>query len=293
MKKIICRFMRCMLLALLGAALLISGAFAQTTQSAEALPAALFINVGKADSAVFWVGGKTYLVDTGSKGSADAMLRALQIHDVTHLDGVFITHTDKDHVGGLKELLQSDISVDKLYAPRFHAEESDEQHPVYGASQKNNVPMDWLSAGDVIEVDADHRFVVLGPLSQAPNSDNDNSLVMDLQTPHGNMLLTGDMEFPEETELLSANVIPPATVLKVSHHGEDDTSSRLFLARVKPQWAIISTSTAEEKDTPSPKVVALLWDVKADVAVTQDATCGIYVTLQDGDATAQLINYTE
>ena len=290
MKKTVCRFTRYMLLALMGVTLLLSVAFAQSGDTQH--PAALFMNVGKADSAVFWVGGKTYLVDTGSKDSTDAMLRALQIHDVTHLDGVFITHTDKDHVGGLKELLKSNISVDKLYTPRFHAEKSDDKHPVYGASQSYGVPMEWLSAGDVIEADADHRFVVLGPLSQAAN-DNDNSLVMDLQTPHGNILLTGDMEFPEETELLNANVIPQATVLKVSHHGEDDTSSRLFLARVKPQWAVISTSTAEEKDTPSPKVVALLWDVKADVAVTQDATCGIYVTLQDGDATAQLINYTE
>lgn len=254
---------------------------------------ALFINVGKADSAVFFVGGKTYLVDTGTKGSAEAMLRALKTYEVTHLDGVMITHTDKDHVGGLKALLKSDITVAQLYAPRLHNEKSDEEHPVYEASQKNDIPMTWLSAGDMISVDENASFTVLGPLSRDPENENNNSLVMNLQTQHGNMLLTGDMEYAGEAELLDAGVIPMATVLKVAHHGEDDASGKRFLSAVRPKWAIISTSAEEEKDTPDPKVIKLLWGVKASVAVTQDATCGIYVSLREGNVTAEKIDYQQ
>ena len=270
---------------------LIFPAFSAAEAGEETYPSALFLNVGKADSAIFFVGGKTYLVDAGTKKSAEAMLRALQTYQVTYLDGVMITHTDKDHVGGLPALLQSGISVDRLYTPRFHTEKNDESHPVYEASQKYGVPMTWSVAGDVISIDEENRFVVLGPLSHAPESDNDNSLVMDLQTPHGNMLLTGDMEFPQETEMLQAGVIPAATVLKVSHHGEDDTSSKLFISTVRPQIAVISTSTEERKRTPSHKVLKLLWDVKATVAVTQDVSCGILVTLRNGEAVAQQIDY--
>lgn len=255
--------------------------------------AALFINVGKADSAVFFVGGKTYLVDTGTKGSAEAMLRALETYEVTHLDGVMITHTDKDHVGGLKALLKSDITVAHLYAPKLHSEKSDEEHPVYEASQKNNIPMTWLSAGVTIPVDENAGFTVLGPLNRDLENENNNSLVMNLQTQHGNMLLTGDMEYPEEAELLDVGVIPTATVLKVAHHGEDDSSSKRFLSVVKPKWAIISTSTEEESDTPDPKVIRILWDVKASVAVTQDATCGIYVSLSEGNVSVEKIDYRQ
>ena len=253
-------------------------------------PAALFINVGKADSALFFVGEKTYLVDTGTKKSVEAILRALETYQVAHLDGLFITHTDKDHVGGLSGLLAAGLSVEKLYTPKIHDKKSDEKHPVYQASMEYGVPMEWLVAGDVLAIDGNHRFAVLGPLSPGEENNN-NSLVMDLQTPHGNMLLTGDMEFPEEEELLAAGLIPPAIVLKVGNHGEADASSTAFVARVKPQWAVISTNTEEEKDTPSPRVMKLLWDVKAGVAVTQDATCGIYVTLWEGTASAEKIDY--
>ncbi len=255
-------------------------------------PAALFMNVGKADSAVFFVGGKTYLVDTGTKDSAAAMLRALQTYGVTRLEGVMITHTDKDHVGGLKALLKSDIRVDRLYAPAWHSEASDEEHPVYVASQKYDIPMTWTVAGDVIPVDDTIRFSVLGPLHQDAENENNNSMVLNLETPHGNMLLTGDMEEAEEAELLGAGVISSAAVLKVAHHGEDDTSTRPFVARVRPQWAIVSTSTEEEADTPDHKIIKLLWELKAGVAVTQDATCGILVKLWEGKASTEAINYT-
>lgn len=254
-------------------------------------PSALFINVGKADCALLFVEGRRYLVDTGTKGSAEAMLQALNTYEVTALDGVFITHTDKDHVGGLKKLLKSDVKVSQLYAPKHHNEKSDEDHPVFEASEKYEIPMTWLSAGDQVEIDENNRFAVLGPMSRDEDKENNNSLVMDLQTPHGNILLAGDMEFPEEEELLAAGVIPKATVLKVGNHAEDDASSRLLLATVRPQWAVISTNTEEEPDTPSSRVLKLLWDVKASIAVTQDATCGIYVKLWEGNASAEKIDY--
>ena len=63
---------------------------------------AMFLNVGKADAALLALGDRRYLVDTGTKESAETLLRALAYFQVTHLDGVLITHTDADHVGGLK-----------------------------------------------------------------------------------------------------------------------------------------------------------------------------------------------
>ena len=63
----------------------------------------------------------------------------------------------------------------------------------------------------------------------------------------------------------------------------------MLLAR--PQWAVISTSSVEKPETPSSKVLSRLYDVKAGVAVTQDAEVGILVTLRDGQAGAEAINW--
>ena len=262
----------------------------QTPARAESEVKALFINVGKADAALLFLGDQRILVDTGHKDSYDALESALASYGVDHLDGVFITHTDKDHVGGLKKLLKSDVVVEQVYASTLHSEGDAENHPVYEATQKRDIPLRWLRAGEVIEV-GECTLHILGPLDRDNTDEDNNSLVIDVRTPEGNLLLTGDMKKEEEGSLLHADVIPEATVLKVAHHGEDDSTSALFLRRVKPQWAIISTDTKEEPDTAADAVLARLWEVKSGVAITQSATLGILVTLQDGQATAEQIDY--
>ena len=72
---------------------------------------ALFINVGKADAILLMLGEERYLVDTGTKDTYDQLENVLGLYGVSKLDAVFITHTDKDHVGGLKKLEQSGMMV--------------------------------------------------------------------------------------------------------------------------------------------------------------------------------------
>ena len=99
------------LLALvLAAVLLLAGACARAQEQVQAL----FINVGKADAALFFLDDQRFLVDTGTKDSYDQLERVLEAYGVTRLNGVVITHTDKDHVGGLKKLLKSEIAVDRV-----------------------------------------------------------------------------------------------------------------------------------------------------------------------------------
>lgn len=272
---------------LLAAVLLLAGACARAEETVQAL----FINVGKADAALFLLGDQRFLVDTGTKDSYDQLERVLTAYGVTQLSGVVITHTDKDHVGGLKKLLKSDIAVDRVYAGTLHSEKSLEDHPVYEAAEKYGAPLTWLSAGETVALADGCAFHVLGPLSQDDEEENNNSLVLRLTTPQGDMLLTGDMELAEESELIEAGLISQAAVLKVAHHGNEDATGWQFVLLARPQWAVISTSSVEKPETPSSKVLSRLYDVKAGVAVTQDAEVGILVTLEDGQAAAEAINW--
>ena len=251
----------------------------------------LAINVGKADSLLVWTDGKVYLVDTGSVQSWGALRAALDALHVTKLDGVFLTHTDKDHMGGMDRLSKYDIEVDAWYGSAMYTGIKQGKHPLpIAAAQTGKQPI-WLKAGDTVAVSETSSFKVLGPIALDEENENNNSLVMRLETAHGSILLTGDMELAEESALMATGSFTKSEVLKVSHHGEDDATSASFVQLVSPQVAVISTNSAEEPDTPHPTVLFSLRRAGAEVAVTQDAKGGMLVTLKDGKAAVEAVEW--
>ena len=280
-----CRWAVCVGMALF---LLLAGW--KSPGKAEEKIQAYFLNVGKADAILLRLDGQDYLVDTGSKDSYDQLEDALQMLGVERLSGVLITHTDKDHAGGLKKLLKSDITVERVYAGKLHSEKSSEDHPAYSAPEKKNVPFTWISAGDQLQTG---RCVweILGPLTLDAEDENNNSLVANVRTPEGNFLLTGDMTQTEEEELLDAGVIPQATVLKAGHHGRDDATGKRLVAAVRPQWAVISTSSEERTDTPAAKVMETLALFGVKTAVTQDTQVGIFIELEKQNAVVWRVDW--
>lgn len=249
------------------------------------------INVGKADSLLLWADGNVYLIDTGTVQSWGALKTALDEFQVTRLNGVFLTHTDKDHMGGMEQLAQSNISVDAWYGTAMYTGIKPEKHPLLlAAAQRKKQPV-WLKGGDTVAVSALASFKILGPVTLDEENENNNSLVMRLETQHGNILLTGDMELAEESALMAKGRFTHSEVLKVSHHGDDDATSSSFVRLVSPQVAVISTNSVEEPDTPSSSVLFALNRAGVQVAVTQDAKGGMMVTLKDGKAHVEAVEW--
>lgn len=249
------------------------------------------LNVGKADALILQVGSKNYLIDTGTSKTFDSLKYALNKLNITHLDAVILTHTDKDHGGGMKKLSKSDISVSEWYASKYYIDKTPDKHQAYLAASLHNKEPIFLMAGDVIQIDEASHFSVIGPISFDSDSENSNSLVMILHTPEGKIFFAADMEHKEELEVIRSGAVEQCEVLKVAHHGEGDATSLNLAATVRPQVAIISTSTQEEKDTPDKDVLRILNTVNAQIAVTQDAKGGVLVTLRNGTATTHLFEF--
>ena len=246
------------------------------------------VNVGKADSLLLHYGEHLYLIDAGTRESWGALSATLKQMGVGKVDGVIITHTDKDHAGGAWALAQSPLEIGAWYAPAYYTDVKTSKHPVMLAAQLRGQEVNWLSAGDTLPFGTG-MLEVIGPLSHDDKKENNNSLVLVAKGAGGAMLLAGDMEFPEEEELLAEGVIPPCQVLKVGNHGEGDATSAALVQAVRPQVAVISTNTKEEPDTPDPRVMGLLRQAGAEIAQTQDAQAGVLVTMQAGHAQVQML----
>ncbi len=277
------------MLAALLSCLLLTGCATAAEEGSELTLIAL--NVGKGDCLLLQSGTTLYMIDTAKAENWGMVSNALKQMNITRLDGVIVTHTDSDHAGGAWALAMSGIQVGGWYAPGYFTGVKEKKHPVKLAAALRDEAVTWLQAGDTLPME-NASLKVLGPMSHS-DKENCNSLVLLAEGGGGRMLLAGDMEFPEEEELLAAGVIPRCQVLKIGNHGENDATSEALVQQVQPEIAVISTNTAAEPDTPSGRVMSLLARCGAAVYQTQNAPIGVMVTLQGGKVQADTLTSGE
>jgi competence protein ComEC len=275
------------LLALLLCSSLLGGCSAEGSKD----PVRLFaVNVGKGDALVLKAGDWVGLIDAGKPSAMGRIRAALKGLGVERLNAVFLTHTDDDHAGGLDWLAQSDIPVDNWYAPAMYIGVKAKKHPMVLAATLRGQAVQWLKRGDALALSGGATLRVLAPASLFEDEDDNNSLVMMLESDQGKMLLTGDMELPEEAELMSQGDDLRCAVLKVPNHGDDDTTSAEFANAASARLAVISTDSQEKPGTPDPGVIRRLEAAGSTVAVTQDAGMGLLVTLENSEPTVKSVD---
>lgn len=250
----------------------------------------LAVNVGKGDALLLRAGDYVCLIDAGKKSAQEALEAALKYWQVDALDAVFLTHTDKDHSGGLKWLRKSDIEIRAVYASRYFSDTDLEDHPAVKTADKLGLSVGWLEAGDAVPMGNSGCVLrVLAPERQLDDED-DNSLVMMLESPDGKLLLAGDMEHDEEALLLKSGQDLRCNALKVPNHADSDACGKGLIHACGAQIAVISTDSAEKNDTPDPTVLKNLKKAGCEVFVTQECTLGVLLRLSGGVATAQYID---
>lgn len=262
------------------------------TASAAAETWMYAVSAGKADAILLGGDGWAALVDAGYARSRGKILAAMRQMGVTRLDAVFLTHTDRDHAEGLEWLAESEIEVGAWYASAMFMGVKEKKHPAVQAAKARNQEVVWLRAGDSVPLE-NAVFSVLAPSEPASDKDNNNSLVMMLESADGRVLLAGDMELPEEEILLGSGADLSCDVLKTANHGDDDANSEAFLRAAAPEIAVFSTSSAEKPGTPNPATVAALESLGAQVCVTESCTGGVLTRLSGGETSVEWVNLPE
>lgn len=262
------------------------------TASAAAETWMYAVSAGKADAILLGGDGWAALVDAGYARSRGKILAAMRQMGVTRLDAVFLTHTDRDHAEGLQWLAESEIEVGAWYASAMFMGVKEKKHPAVQAAKARNQEVVWLRAGDSVPLE-NAVFSVLAPSEPASDKDNNNSLVMMLESADGRVLLAGDMELPEEEILLGSGADLNCDVLKTANHGDDDANSEAFLRAAAPDVAVFSTSSAEKPGTPNPATVAALESLGAQVCVTESCTGGVLTRLSGGETSVEWVNLPE
>ena len=197
-----------------------------------------FLDVGQGDGCLIHTrGGADLLVDCGSSSEEDVgddvLVPALRYYGITELDGIFVSHTDSDHIGGIITLLQereeSGISVRCLYLAAGTLWDEGLEH-LLAAAEQAGTAVEYLAEGNVAEL-SDVCAEILLPLRGTEGEGNEHSLVLLLKASGCEILFTGDIGAETEKELVSVmeeRRITPE-ILKVPHHGSRYSSSELLL----------------------------------------------------------------
>lgn len=217
---------------------------------------AVVCDVGQGDAVVLPLGaGQAVVVDTGPEPAAvDRCLRDLGVDQVPLL---VISHFHVDHVGGVAGVFHrrrvGQVATTELADPAQGRAKV--LAAAAGAGTAVLVPppgWSW-SAGPV-------RLTRLGPvqrLSGTGSDPNNNSLVVLVEVGGERLLLSGDAQVEEQSELFSAlgDGGLHADVLKVPHHGSA-YQSPAFLGAVHPALALVSVGTGNPYGHPNPAVLA-------------------------------------
>ncbi len=244
------------------------------------------IDVGQGDSLLLITpDGKSMLVDGGGLGGGprpvaqefdigeEVVSPALWARGIRHLDVVALSHAHSDHMGGLPAVLRNFHPTELWVGNNPHSAPYDallQQAANLGVRTRS------LGAGDRLGLGA-AQVNVLAPLpGYQPGSApaNNDSMVLRVAYRGTSVLFEGDAEGPIENGMLSESDLA-STLLKIGHHGSVTSSRPEFLARVQPQWAVISCGLHNHFGHPRLEVLAELQDAKVRTFSTdiQGATC--------------------
>lgn len=223
------------------------------------------LNVGQGDSLVLRAGGKTMVIDAGQKERGRLIVEPfLRSMNIDRIDCLVATHADADHIGGMADL------IDHFPIGRFIEGNDISDSEIFAQLEKKiaqrGVPKSPARAGDTISGFGPAKIRLLGPV--AGFTDNNGSVVIEVDHDQINLLLMGDLEQPGEQILEAAGAIGDVEVLKVGHHGSKTATGAAFLEKSKPELALISVGARNRFGHPSPEVIERLDHARSHILRT-------------------------
>jgi competence protein ComEC len=245
-----------------------------------------FLDVGQGDAILIQTpNGQDILIDGGPDPQIInlELSKKLSFWDRT-IDLIVCTQPHADHVTGLVDVLQ-----------RYKVRQVLEAEVSYNSSiyqewcnvvEDKGIEYNIARAGQEIDLGSGIKLEVLNPpevLFDGTGDDVDNNgLVLRLSWSLVSFLFTADIREEAEFELIGQRANLKSTVLKVSHHGSDTSTSQQFLAVVDPEVAVISVGADNPFGHPGPEVVERLIDRLGEDNVYRTDEDGTIELITDG-----------
>lgn len=171
------------------------------------------------------------------------VLPYLRARGVRHLDAAVFSHADSDHVGGAPAVLAA-LPVRRLWSGLGEERERIAASAVEPEACELGRSWEWDGVS--------FRFLHPGP-EPRPVRRNDASCVLQLRSPHGSLLLPGDIGAGVEQLLVrQLGEDLRSTVVVAPHHGSRNSSSLAFVAASAAEHVVHSAGRLNPYRHPHP-----------------------------------------
>jgi competence protein ComEC len=226
----------------------------------------VFLDIGQGDSILIQSGMQQVLIDGGSGAQVLPKLAQEMPWYDRKIDVVISTHPDKDHMGGLLEVVRR-YKVGLVLLPPVPTDTNIQT--VWLNELQKQVKIGTLQyrfawRGDELDVGSHLKLQMLSPtqaiIDTLYGQTNDGSIVARADMDGLSVLLTGDLEMPVEKQLMTENSdhLLDVDVLKVGHHGSKYSTGSDFLAALSPGLAAISVGAKNSYGHPTTETLGRL-----------------------------------
>lgn len=223
-----------------------------------------FIDVGQADSILVINKDEAMLIDAGKNEDGQDVTNFIKEKGITKLNYVIGTHPHEDHIGGLDDVINSDIEIENVFMPKIQTNTKTFED-VLDAVENKNLSITAPNKGDNFKIGESNCQVMTDSILDKNNL-NLSSIVIRLEYGNNSFLFMGDSE--EENE--KTMIWPKTDVLKVGHHGSNTSTSESFLNQVRPDYAVIMVGKSNNYGLPKERIIERLKNVNAQIYRTDE-----------------------
>lgn len=210
-----------------------------------------YLDVGQGDSIFIELpNNETMLIDAAESYQSENIINYLKNLNYQKIDYVIGTHPHTDHIGGLKDIINT-FEIGKIYMPKVVSTTKTYENLLQTIKDKN-FKINTAKAGTTI-IDTDNlKINILAPNNETYTELNNYSVVTKITYGTTKFLFMGDAEKLSENEIKEDVT---ADVIKIGHHGSNTSSGINFIKKVNAKYGIISVDLNNKYNLPKEETI--------------------------------------
>ena len=208
------------------------------------------IDVGQGESIYIELpDGSDVLIDAGKSNYGSTVVNYLKEQEKNiDIEYLIATHPDADHIGGMSEVFKQ-LNVKNFIYPKDAPHDTKTWQNVLSLADSEGCTIKDSTPGTTFNIGGATMKFIQPSVDYSDN--NDDSVVTYLEYKDVNFMFTGDIEADAEKDMVAQNLVTDVDFMSVPHHGSKGSSTEEFLAKAKPEYAIVSVGANNSYGHPT------------------------------------------